>query len=113
MFLFGQGQSVVRKGKLLLPKEFHLKKKQLFYTWRDPNTLYLSDSLGALYYAAGHENVTGTIMVDAKDRIENLDRLENYKATIKGNLTTVEIHFKDYKNQESVFINNKTEILKI
>jgi hypothetical protein len=100
MFLFGQGQGLVRKGRLMLPKEFHLKHKQLFYCWKDENTLYLSDSKGALHYAASREIGTGTIKVDAKDRIDKLERFENNRATILGNLTTVEIRFENLAEKE-------------
>lgn len=93
MFLFGETQERVRNGKLILPKQFHLKKKQLLSAWKDENTLCLSDTTGVLYYMAGKNAQIQTISIDADDRIVNLDKFEQRIAQIYGRISFVEIHF--------------------
>lgn len=48
MFVFGEAKGKVINGKLVLPKEFHLKNKKLHGKWGDGSTLYISDNVNSV-----------------------------------------------------------------
>ncbi|MFU0828125.1 MAG: hypothetical protein ACFWTJ_11500 [Lachnoclostridium sp.] len=99
MFLIGETTNKVINGKLSLPKEYHLKKRELLGKWAGENVLYISDSEKSLNFAAGKENASQKIKVDNDDRIEVPRKFENALAEIKGCITSIEITFHK-KNEQ-------------
>lgn len=97
MFLIGETTEKVINGKLYLPKEYHLKKKDLLGKWKDENTLYLSDSQQSLRFATGDNSSIFNIYVDGEDRIEIPASHEGSIVQITGCITSVELSFKKVK----------------
>lgn len=94
MFLIGEAIGKVNHGKLILPKEFHLKKSKLLGKWKNDNTLYISDNDKSLNYAAGKENIIIQIYVDSDDKISLPAHYEDNTVFIKGCITVVELNFR-------------------
>lgn len=99
MFLIGETTNKVINGKLLLPKEYHLKKHDLLGKWLGDDVLYISDSEKSLNYVAGKETICHKIKIDNEDRIEVPREFDNALAEIKGCITTLEITFHRDKNK--------------
>ena len=93
MFLIGETTGIVCNGKLSLPKEYHLKKRDLLGKWKDANRLYLSDSEKSLNFIAGREGSCFHARIDAEDRLEVSLEYENAFADIKGCISSVELIF--------------------
>lgn len=98
MFLTGETKAEIYDNKVYLPREYHLRGKELLCKWLDDDTLILSDSEKSLDYATGRKNLYGRIRVDANSGISIPARLRGYKAVIKGNISTIEITFISIKN---------------
>ena len=93
MFLTGETSERVFNGKLRLPREFHLQKKDLFCKWKNEDTLILSDSLGSLDYMAGRDKLSGKMHIGADSTIDVSKDYEGSLASIRGCVTTLEIQF--------------------
>lgn len=98
MFLIGETKSKVINGKLSLPKEYHLKKREILGKWKGLDVLYLSDAEKSLNFIAGKDSSCFHVRIDNEDRIELPREYENAFVEIKGCISTVEITFhKDNK----------------
>jgi len=93
MFLVGEVKGKVSNGKLELPKEYHLKKKNILGKWLGKNKLYLSDSAHSLRFVTGDITPEISVYVDAEDRIVLPNIYENSLAEIKGCISTIEVTF--------------------
>lgn len=93
MFLIGEVKGKVSNGKLEMPKEFHLKRKDLLGKWVGKNKLYLSDSARSLRFATGDSSPEISIYVDGEDRISLATIYENSRVEIKGCISTIEVTF--------------------
>ncbi len=98
MFVIGETRGKVINGKLSLPKEYHLKKRDILAKWKGDNKLYLSDSVKSLQFATGSYSPAFTIHVDSEDRIEVPTHFENADVRIEGCISTIEISF--IRNEE-------------
>lgn len=98
MFVIGEANEKVSFGKLTLPKEYHLKKKDIMGKWKGEHTLYLSDSARSLRFATGDNSPEFNIHVDGEDRILLPTIYDNYIVKITGCITTIEVSFKYQKN---------------
>jgi hypothetical protein len=93
MFLIGEAKGKVINGKLELPKEYHLKRKDLLGKWLGNNKLYLSDSAHSLRFVTGDISPAISVYVDGEDRIGLPTMYENSLVEIKGCVSTVEVTF--------------------
>jgi hypothetical protein len=93
MFVIGETTSKVIKGKLELPKEYHLKRRKILGEWKGEDILYLSDSDKALHFITGRENVCFQVRIDKEDRIEIPREFDNAIVEIKGCISSIEIIF--------------------
>ncbi|MHB8127801.1 MAG: hypothetical protein ACYDEX_02195 [Mobilitalea sp.] len=93
MFVFGETKEKVVDGKLALPKEYHLKKRNLVGKWRDEQTLYLSDNEKSLNRIAGKRNESFIVYLDMGEKISIPDKYENFIVEIKGCITAIELVF--------------------
>ncbi|MHB8130304.1 MAG: hypothetical protein ACYDEX_15030 [Mobilitalea sp.] len=93
MFVIGKAKGKVSNGKLELPKEYHLKRKDLLGKWSSKYTLYLSDSAPSLRFVTGDITPAIRIYVDSEDRIVLPDIYENSLVEIRGCVSTVEVTF--------------------
>lgn len=99
MFLFGETTEKVINNKLSLPKEYHLRKREILGKWKNDNTLYLSDSDKALNFIAGRDTKSFHVKVDVEDRIDLPKDFDNALVYIKGCISSVELVF--HKQQEN------------
>ncbi|NLZ80580.1 MAG: hypothetical protein GX913_02050 [Clostridiales bacterium] len=95
MFVIGQARGKILNRKLVLPKEYHLKKKNILGIWKDKKTLYLSDSAKSLRFVSGDDTLAFNVYVDSEDRIDLPSIYENSIAEINGCITTIEISIVD------------------
>jgi hypothetical protein len=93
MFLIGEAKGKVLNGKLELPKEYHLKRKDLLGKWLGKNRLYLSDSAHSLRFVTGDISPEISVYVDGDDRIGLPTIYENSLVEIKGCVSTIEVTF--------------------
>jgi hypothetical protein len=93
MFLVGEAKAKVLNGKLELPKEYHLKRKDLLGKWLSENKLYLSDSAHSLRFATGDISPAIKVSVDGEDRIALPTSYENSLVEIRGCVSTIEVLF--------------------
>ncbi|HKL98692.1 MAG TPA: hypothetical protein VJZ06_02135 [Mobilitalea sp.] len=93
MFLIGEAKGKVSNGKLELPREYHLKKREILGKWKGEGVLYLSDSEKSLNFIAGRETLCFMARIDSEDRIEMPHEYENASVEIKGCISTVELTF--------------------
>lgn len=93
MFLTGETTAKVVNGKLALPKEYHLKRRDILGKWKGTDTLYLSDSEKSLNFIAGRETLCFQVKIDMEDRIEISNEYENAFVEIKGCISSVELIF--------------------
>lgn len=99
MFAIGEMKSEVNKGKVILPKEYQLKKKNILGKWKDKSTLYLSESKGALNFAAGIEGAVFEADIDKSERLRVPSEYEKVTVQIRGCISTIELLFKQEKGE--------------
>lgn len=93
MFLIGETTGKVINRKLVLPKEYHLKRQEILGKWKGENKFYLSDSSKSLDFIAGRETKSFQVRIDSEDRIEVPIEYENALVEIKGCISSVELTF--------------------
>jgi len=93
MFVIGEAKGKVSNGILELPKEYHLKRKDLLGKWLGKYKLYLSDSAPSLRFATGDISPAISVYVDVEDRIVLPTIYENSHVEIKGCISTIEVTF--------------------
>ena len=97
MFLVGEVKTKVCNGKIQMPKEFHLREKELIGKWKNDETLIISDNEGAISFVAGREKTFFKIILDTELRLEVSSEYEGGDAFIKGNVSTIEVKLKNRK----------------
>lgn len=95
MFAFGEAQSVVSGGKVRLPKEYNLRKKDrvIYAVWANEKELYLSDEAACLKTHIGKDSKIFEPSINAESCMEVPDELEGRNVTITGCITTIQVEF--------------------
>jgi hypothetical protein len=96
MFVTGEAKDKVSNGKLTLPKEYHLKKKDILGKWKGTGMLYLSDSAKSLQFITGDTSPAFIIHVDSEYRIDLPSIYEDFIVRIIGCITTIELTFTKF-----------------
>lgn len=91
MFVTGETEVELRKGKLGLPKEFHLRNKELYGCWEREDRLVLSDNPKALTMAVGTSKDVHTYRVGNDSSIQLSKDFQDCMARIYGNVSTIDI----------------------
>lgn len=100
MFVFGEATSIVENGKLLLPKQYHLKNFQIIGSWKNKKTMYLSDNINSLHYISGNSKCF-RVTSDRTGYISLPRVYEGAIVEIKGCITAIELKFN--KQNELIY----------
>ncbi|MDF2872570.1 MAG: hypothetical protein K0R05_4145 [Anaerocolumna sp.] len=100
MFAIGEIKSEVNKRKVTLPKEYRLKKKNILGKWKDKSTLYLSESKGALNFAAGIGGAVFEADIGNSEQLQLPPEYDKATVQIRGCISTIELIFKQEKGEE-------------
>lgn len=93
MFVIGESKAKVTNAKVVMPSEYHLKRKALYGVWVGDNLLYISDEKPPLK-AKERKGMIFEPLIDVNNRLSVPSRLENCEVKILGCISTIEISFK-------------------
>ena len=97
MFAIGEERTRVSKGKVCMPVQYKLRKKNVQGIWVGKRLLYLSDEQPAL-----RSKGSGTIFdvhIDTNNCLHVPEKYEGCRTTIRGCISTIEIVFEEAKGE--------------
>ena len=97
MFAIGEEKTRVVRGKVSMPVQYKLRKKNIQGIWVGKHLLYISDETPPL-----RSKGSGTIFdvhIDTNNCLHVPERYEGFKTTIRGCISTIELVFEVAKNE--------------
>lgn len=95
MFVIGEAVTQVQSSKVILPKEYNLRKRgrRILGVWVGEYCLYLSDEEAPLRAKAGKDGSIIKVRVGSENQIEVPVTLDHMKVKIQGCISTIELKF--------------------
>lgn len=96
MFAVGEAKTTTYDSKLVIPKEFGLRRpgRKIYGVWVGDWILYLSDEINILEKKVQKKSFVFEMKIDSGSQIKLPEHLNKCEATLKGCISTIEIKFK-------------------
>lgn len=95
MFAIGEERTRVTKGKINMPVQYKLRKKNVQGIWVGKYLLYLSDEQPAL--RSKGSGAIFDVHIDTNNCLHVPERYEGFQTTIRGCISTIELVFEEAK----------------
>lgn len=96
MFVIGQAKEKVYRQRVILPKEYNLRRegRKIYGVWKGNDCLYLSDEEAVLRSRTGKDGLVFRINIESENKIKVPEYLENAAVTIQGCISVIELKFQ-------------------